>query len=115
MSDKGLTRDKDYIIKMYNEGWHIIDIAERYGVNGTTIQRRLRKWGYKVKRKNSYRKRKSNYNMKAREFSPEFITKRAVNTAINNDPEHGIKYIKFKNTTEDQILITNILSRPIIG
>ena len=112
MSDKGLLDDKDFIIKMYNEGYHIIDIAERYGVNGTTIQRRLRKWGYKVKRKNSYRKRKSNYNMKAREFSPELKAKMAENTRINNAK---IKYINFYNTTEDQILITNILSRPIIG
>ena len=112
MSDKGLLDDKDFIIKMYNEGYHIIDIAERYGVNGTTIQRRLRKWGYKVKRKNSYQKRKSNYNMKAREFSPELKAKIADNTRINNAK---IKYINFYNTTEDQILITNILSRPIIG
>ena len=112
MSNKGLLDDKDFIIKMYNEGYHIIDIAERYGVNGTTIQRRLRKWGYEVKRKNSYRKRKSNYNMKAREFSPELKAKIAENTRINNAK---IKYINFYNTTEDQILITNILSRPIIG
>ena len=112
MSDKGLLDDKDFIIKMYNEGYHIIDIAERYGVNGTTIQRRLRKWGYEVKRRSGYRQRKSGYNMKAREFSPELKAKIAENTRINNAK---IKYINFYNTTEDQILITNILSRPIIG
>ena len=112
MSDKGLLDDKDFIIKMYNEGYHIIDIAERYGVNGTTIQRRLRKWGYEVKRRSGYRQRKSGYNMKAREFSPELKAKIAENTRINNAK---IKHINFYNTTEDQILITNILSRPIIG
>jgi len=112
MSDKGLTRDKDYIIKMYNEGWHIIDIANQYGVDCRTIHRRLKKWGYEVKRRSGYRQRKSGYNMKAREFSPELKAKIAENTRINNAK---IKYINFYNTTEDQILITNILSRPIIG
>ena len=115
MANEELTKDKDFIIKMYNEGWHIIDIADQYGVDCRTIQRRLRKWGYEVKRRSEYRRRKSQYNMKARRFSPELLAQRAINTKYNDDPEHGIKYVKFENTIGDQILITNILSRPIIG
>ena len=112
MSNKVLIDKKDLIIKKYQDGEYIEDIARHFGVHYTTIQRRLNNWGIKVMRKKVYRKRKSNYNMKAREFSPELKAKMAENTRINNAK---IKYINFYNTTEDQILITNILSRPIIG
>lgn len=110
-----LKGQEDTIIKMYNDGLQIYEIATKYGVNDTTIHRLLHKHKIPVERKNykpSIGRRKSKYDMKKRVFSPELKAKIAENTRINNAK---IKYIKFYNTTEDQILITNILSRPIIG
>ena len=56
--------------------------------------------------------RRSNYNMKVRKFSPEFLARQKENTRIND--EH-IQYIRYVNTTEDQKLVDNILCRPLIG
>ena len=110
-----LKGQEDTIVKMYNNGSRIFEIATKYGVADTTIHRLLHKKKIPVYRKNikpSIGRRKSKYNMKERVFSPEFLAKQKENTMINNK---YIKYIKFENTTEDQVLITNILNRPIIG
>jgi len=109
-----IEKEKEEIIRMYQTGTRIAEIAEKYGVVDTTIHRRLHKWGIPIKRGN-YRPRVSKYNMKKNKYSPELLKQRAINTAINDDPVKGIQYIKYKNTTEDQILITNIISRSIIG
>ena len=62
------------------------------------------------------RVRISKYGMHEREFSPEFLARRAINNRINNDPKKGIQYVKFgKATRRDQYLIHNIINCPIIG
>ena len=61
------------------------------------------------------RVRISKYGMHEREFSPEFLAKRAINSRINNDPKKGIQYVKFVRTTADQYLISNITNHSIIG
>jgi len=50
--------------------------------------------------------------MKERVFSPEFLAKQKENTRVN---DKYIQYIKFEHSTEDQKLVDNLLSRPIIG
>jgi len=102
---------EDQIIKMYKGGSRVLEIATKYGVVDTTIHRLLHKQKVPVTRCN-YRPRRSNYNMKKRVFSQELIAKMKENTRVN---DKYIKYVKFENTTGDQILVTNILSRPVIG
>ena len=63
----------------------------------------------------NHRVRISKYGMHEREFSPEFLAQRAINTQINNDPKKGIQYVRFVRTTADQYLISNIINHPIIG
>ena len=115
-----LKGEEDTVVQMYNNGATIFDIATEYGVNNTTIHRLLHKNGvltprreYTTSRKKyTVGNRESKYKMKERVFSPEFLAKQKENTRIND--EH-IQYIKFENTTEDQKLVVNILSRPIVG
>ena len=99
------------IIKMYKQDHRITEIAKKCNVHTVTIQRLLHKQKIPVNRRNVYH-RKSNYNMKKRVFSPEFLMKQKENTRIN---DKYIKHTKFENSTEDQKLIINIMSRPIIG
>jgi len=107
-----IKKEKDIIIKMYQSGEKCIaEIAGEYGVAESNIHRKLRKWGIPVKRGN-YKSRVSKYDMKERKFSPELMAKIKENTLINNAK---IKHVKFERSTEDQKLVDNILSRPIIG
>ena len=110
-----LKGQEDTIVKMYNNGSRIFEIATKYGVADTTIHRLLHKKKIPVYRKNikpSIGRRKSKYNMKERVFSPEFLAKQRENTRIN---DKYIQYVRFEHSTEDQKLIDNLLSRPIIG
>lgn len=50
--------------------------------------------------------------MKERKFSPGLVARIKENTRINDTK---IKYVNFERSTEDQKLVDNILSRPIIG
>ena len=110
---RSLIGQADTIITMYNEGVRIYEIATEYGVADTTIQRFLHRNGIPTPRRNVHvGNRKSKYKMQERVFSPEFLARQKENTRVNDDK---IQYIQFKNTIEDQILVTNILSRPIIG
>ena len=95
------------IIKMYKEGIKIAEIAKKYGVIDTTIQRLLHRMKVPVKR-GDYKPRISKYNMKNRTFSPEFLANRKINTEMNN---HRIKHIKTVNDIRDQRLIRNILNK----
>jgi len=99
------------IVKMYNSRSRIEEIANKFGVHTVTIQRLLHKQKVPVNRSN-YKPRRSNYNMKKRVYSKELLMKQKENTRINNK---YINYIKFEHSTEDQRLIDNILSKPIIG
>jgi len=101
----------DAIIKMYNEGKRIYEIATKYGVNDTTIHRLLHKHKIPVERKNykpSIGRRRSKYNMKKREFSSELIAKMKENTRINNGK---IEYVRSYNSIQDQRLVRNILNK----
>ena len=99
------------IIKMYKQDHRITEIAKKCNVHTVTIQRLLHKQKIPVNRRNVYH-RKSNYNMKKRVFSPEFLKRQKENTRVN---DKNIQYVKFENTTEEQKWIRNILSRPVIG
>ena len=107
-----IKREKDLIIEIYQSGEKCLaEIADEYNVVETTLYRQLHKWGIPIKRSN-YKTRINKYNMKERKFSPELLEKIKENTQINNAK---IKYVNFERSTEDQKLIDNILSRPIIG
>ena len=99
------------IVKMYKQNNRITEIANKCKVHTVTIQRLLHKQKIPVNRRN-IKPRKSNYNMKKREYSPELITKMKENTRTN---DKYIKYIRFEHSTADQRLVDNILSRPVIG
>lgn len=106
-----IRKDKDVIIKMYKNNTPIMDIAKKYSVVSTSVCRHLKKWGVEVKRK-PYQIRVKKIKRKKRSFSPELRAIMEENTRINNK---YIKHCEFEHTTEDQRLITNIISRPIIG
>jgi hypothetical protein len=60
----------------------------------------------------NHRTRITKYGMKERKFSPGLVARIKENTRINDTK---IKYVNFERSTEDQKLVDNILSRPIIG
>ena len=115
-----LKGQEDTVVQMYNNGATTFDIATEYGVNNTTIHRLLHKNGVltprreytTLRKKYTVGNRESKYKMKERVFSPEFLAKQRENTMINNK---YIQYVRFEYSTEDQKLIDNLLSRPIIG
>ena len=108
---KRIRADKAKIIEMYEADTHIIDIAKEYGVVESTIHRHLRNWGVPLKR-GAYRRRKRKVNEFKRKFSEVFLARQAENTRINN---MLIKHCEFEHSTEDQLLVSNIIQHPILG
>ncbi len=106
-----IRKDKNIIIKMYNDNVPTMDIAKKYNVVSTSICRHLKKWGVEVKRK-PYQIRVKKMKRQKRNFSLELRAIMKENTRINNK---YMKHCEFEHTTEDQRLITNIISRSIIG
>ena len=106
---KYIDENKDNIIQKYNENMSISEIAELYGVVESTIYLRLVKWGIKIKKYRSERRRKNERPIsQKRKFSPELQAKMKENTRIND------KHIKFFNTVEtkdDKFLVRNILKK----
>jgi transposase len=106
---KYIDENKDNIIQKYNGNMSISEIAELYGVAESTIYLRLVKWGIKIKKYRSERRRKNERPIRQkRKFSPELQAKMKENTRINN------KHIKFFNTVEtgnDKFLVRNILKK----
>ena len=106
-----IRKDKDVIIRMYNDNVPMVDIAKKYDVVSTSICQHLKKWGVEVKRR-PYQIRVKKIKRQKRNFSPELRAKMKENSRINNE---YIKHCEFEYTTEDQRLVTNIINRPIIG
>ena len=102
------------IIAKYNQDMPISEIAELYGVSHSVIYLRLVKWGIRIKKYATARRRRIEKPRKhyKRKFSLEFLAHQAEITKLN---EGKIKYVKFEGTTEDQKLVSNILCRPVIG
>jgi len=108
-----INENKENIIANYNQDMPISAIAKLYGVSKSIIYLRLVKWGIRIKKYTGVKPRKiERLRRYKRKFSKEFLTHQAEITRLN---EGKIKYIKFEGTTEDQRLVTNIISRPIIG
>jgi len=104
---------KNIIIK-YEQGMSITAIAKLYDVAYTTIYYRLIRWGVAIRKHGGVRipKGKKLIKRHKRRFSPELQAKLKENSRINDSK---IEYISFEHSTEDQRLIDNILSHPIIG
>jgi len=108
---KRIRADRAKIIEMYKADIFVIDIANKYDVVESTIHRYLRLWGIPVKRK-IHQHKKREVKKFYRKFSPELKAIMKENSQIND--EH-IKQVDFERTTEDQRLVANIISHPIIG
>ena len=83
--------NKEKIIKLYQEGKSIREIAGIYGIAKSTVYIKLRLWNIRLKdnrytRNGSHRKKKEKYK---REFSKELLEKMKRNSEINN------RYIKY--------------------
>ena len=101
-----LFENKEEIIKLYQEGKSIREIAGIYGVAKSTIYIKLRLWNIKLKdnkytRNGSHRKEKYK-----REFSKELLEKMKRNSEINN--QH-IKHFKIEDNKENKELIKRVL------
>ena len=105
-----IQKERESIIKMYEDGTRIPDIAKEYDVEQSTVYRWLSKWKIKVK-KGTYRYKKKPRKHWKRKFSPEFLAHRAEMTKLY---EKQTECTGYEDTTEDQKLVTNIISRPII-
>lgn len=108
---KTIRADRAKIIKLYKSDTDIADLAGRYNVTVNTMCQQLRKWGLKV-RKGDYIIKKPQRKHFKRRFSQGLKVRMAYNTQVNN--EH-MKHIEFKNKTEEQRLVSNIIQHPIIG
>ena len=98
--------NKEKIIKLYQEGKSIYEIAGIYGVAESTIYIKLRLWNIRLKdnrytRNGSHRKKKEK-----REFSKELLEKMKRNSEINN--QH-IKHFKIEDSKENKELIKRVL------
>jgi len=101
-----LFENKEEIIKLYQEGKSIREIAGIYGVAKSTIYIKLRLWNIKLKdnkytRNGSHRKEKYK-----REFSKGLLEKMKRNSEINN--QH-IKHFKVEDSKENKELIKRVL------
>jgi len=108
--------NRENIIEKYKQDMPISEIAELYGVSKSVIYLRLVKWGISIQKYKGARRRKEEKLVRQepykRHFSKAFLAKQKENTRIN---DKKIVYVKFEYSTEDQKLIDNLLSRPIIG
>lgn len=102
------------IMAKYEQEMSITAIAKLYNVAYTTIYYRLIRWDIPIRKHGGPRIPKGKRLVKhyKRQFSPEFLARRAEITRLN---EGKIKYIKFEGVTEDQKLISNIIQHPILG
>ena len=103
-----LFENKEKIIKLYQEGKSIREIAGIYGIVKSTVYIKLRLWNIKLKdnkytRNGSHRKKKEKYK---REFSKELLEKMKRNSEINN--QH-IKHFKIEDSKENKELIKRVL------
>ena len=101
-----LFENKEKIIKLYQEGKSICEIAGIYGVAESTIYIKLRLWNIRLK-DNRYTHngthRKKEYK---REFSKELLEKMKRNREINN--QH-IKHFEVEDSKENKELIKRVL------
>ena len=102
--------NKEEIIKLYQEGKSIREIAGIYGVAKSTIYIKLRLWNVRLKdnrytHNGSHRKKKEKRKYK-REFSKELLEKMKRNSEINN--QH-IKHFKIEDSKENKELIKRVL------
>lgn len=112
---KYIDENRADIIRRYDEGDLISEIAEIYNVAHSTIYLRLVKWGLRIKKYVGPVRRKNEKPVRQRrKFSPELIEKMKENTRIND------KYIKFrgfkhkKDSKEDQELVIEVTKLPVI-
>ena len=103
-----LFENKEKIIKLYQEGKSIHEIAGIYGIAKSTVYIKLRLWNIRLKdnkytRNGSHRKKKEKYK---REFSKELLEKMKRNSEINN--KH-IKYFEVENSKESEELMKRVL------
>ena len=100
--------NKEKIIKLYQEGKSIHEIAGIYEVAESTIYIKLRLWNVRLKdnrytRNGSHRKKKEKYK---REFSKGLLEKMKRNSEINN--QH-IKHFEVEDSKENKELIKRVL------
>ena len=103
-----LFENKEKIIKLYQEGKSIREIAGIYGIAKSTVYIKLRLWNVRLKdnrytRNGSHRKKKEKYK---REFSKELLEKMKRNSEINN--QH-IKHFKIEDSKENKELMKRVL------
>ena len=98
--------NKANIIAKYEQGMTIANIAN------STIYFRLAKWGVKIRKHGGVRRRRGRPARQKRRFSPELQAIMAENSRIND--EH-ITHCEFEHSTEDQLLVSNIIQHPILG
>ena len=101
-------KNKEEIIKLYQEGKSIREIAGIYGIAKSTVYIKLRLWNVRLKdnrytHNSSYRKKKEKYK---REFSKELLEKMKRNSEINN--QH-IKHFKIEDSKENKELMKRVL------
>jgi len=95
---------KEEIIKLYNDGTPIRQIAHKYNLAFWTIWHYLVEWGIRKKNKRET-KVKREYIPIQRKFSPELQKMMEYNTQVNN---RYIEYISTKGD-KDREYIANIL------
>lgn len=106
---KYIDENKDSIIKKYGENMPISEIAELYGVTKSIIYLRLVKWGIKIKKFGTIKRRKNKKIIRQkRKFSPELQAKMEENTRINNQ---YIKVFGKGKIIGDKFLVRNILKK----
>ena len=110
-TEKGLNiiADKDKIIRQYRDNVRVTSIAKYYGVVESTIYLHLKNWGIPLRHGAWVKKAIPRKHYKVKK-SAELLARIAENTAIN---DKKIKYVEFKETTEDQILVRNIIRHPL--
>jgi len=103
-----LFENKEKIIKLYQEGKSIREIAGIYEIAKSTVYIKLRLWNIRLKdnkytRNGSHQKKKEKYK---REFSKELLEKMKRNSEINN--QH-IKHFEVENSKESEELMKRVL------
>jgi transposase-like protein len=107
-----IQENRKKIIKMYEDKERVADIAKRYEVHESTIYMHLRKWGVKLRR-GAYGFQKKERKHWYRKFSKEYLERRAEIQRLCGDK---VEYVEdYKNGTEEQRLVSNIIQRPITG
>ena len=100
--------NKEEIIKLYQEGKSVLQIARILGVTKSTIYIKLRLWNVRLKdnrytHNGTHRKKEKDYKW---EFSKELLEKMKRNSEINN--QH-IKHFEVEDSKENKELIKRVL------